>query len=76
MTTFHRFEDQWAVLLTTYRRDGRSTTRASARRLDGDDAGHAARALRRKHPVLQSVLVPLAHKLLRTGTAHFELRPR
>jgi hypothetical protein len=49
---------------------------ATARRLDGDEARHAARARRRKHPVLQGVLVPIAHKLLRTGTAPFELRPR
>jgi len=122
MTNLQSFTDQWAVLLTTYRRDGTpvgtpvslavdgdrafvrspgtawkvkrirnnprveiapSTARgrptgprvpAFARRLEGDQAKHAARALRRKHPVLQGVLVPLAHKLLRCGTAHFELR--
>jgi uncharacterized protein len=124
MQTLDRFERTWAVLLTSYRRDGtpvgtpvslavqgdrgfvRSpgtawkvkrirrdprveiapcTVRgrptgpplaATARRLDGDEARHAARALRRRHPVLQGVLVPLAHKLLRCGTAHFEIRPR
>ena len=123
MQTLERFEPAWAVLLTSYRRDGtpvgtpvslavegdrgfvRSpgnawkvkrirhdprveiapcTVRgrptgppaaAMARRLDGDEARHAARALRRRHPVLQGVLVPLAHKLLRCGTAHFEIRP-
>jgi len=122
MTNLQPFTDQWAVLLTTFRRDGtpvgtavslavdgdrafvrspgtawkvkrirnnprveiapstprgRPTgpaVRAFARRLEGDQAKHAARALRRKHPVLQGVLVPLAHKLLRCGTAHFELR--
>ena len=124
MQTLDRFEHTWAVLLTSYRRDGtpvgtpvslavqgdRGFVRspgtawkvkrirrdprveiapctprgrptgpslpATARRLDGDEARHAARALRRRHPVLQGILVPLAHKLLRCGTAHFEIRPR
>jgi uncharacterized protein len=124
MQPLDRFEHTWAVLLTSYRRDGspvgtpvslaiqgdrgfiRSpgtawkvkrirrdprveiapcTPRgrptgpplpATARRLDGDEAHHAARALRRRHPVLQGILVPLAHKLLRCGTAHYEIRPR
>jgi PPOX class probable F420-dependent enzyme len=49
---------------------------ARARRLEGDEARVAARALRHRHPVLQGVLVPLGHRLLRTGTAHFELRVR
>jgi hypothetical protein len=47
---------------------------AVARRIDGDDAARAARALRRKHPVLQGLLVPLAHRLLRCGTAYYEVR--
>jgi uncharacterized protein len=124
MTELDRFTDQWAVLLTTFRRDGTpvgtpvslavdgdhgyvrspgtawkvkrlrndphaqiapSTFRgrptgpaidAVARRLDGDDAARAARALRRKHPVLQGLLVPLAHRLLRCGTAYYEVRAR
>ncbi len=117
------FIDQWAVLLTSFRRDGtpvgtpvsiavdgdrgylpspgtawkvkriRNEPRieiapctprgrptgpavaATARRLEGREARRAARALRRKHPVLQGVLVPLAHRLMRCGTAHFEVRP-
>jgi uncharacterized protein len=124
METLDRLEPAWAVLLTSYRRDGtpvatpvslavdgdRGFVRspgtawkvkrirrdprveiapctprgrptgpalpALARRLDGDEARRAARALRRRHPVLQGVLVPLAHRLLRCGTAHFEIRPR
>ena len=44
---------------------------ALATRIDGEDARRAARALRRKHPVLQGVLVPLAHRVLRCGTAYF-----
>ena len=122
MTNLQSFTNQWAVLLTSYRRDGTpvgtpvslavdgdrafvrspgtawkvkrirnnpcveiapSTPRgrptgpsvsAFARRLEGDEATQAARALRRKHPVLQGILVPLAHRVLRCGTAHFEVR--
>ena len=123
MTNFEPFVDQWAVLLTSFRRDGtpvgtpvslavdgdrafvrspgtawkvkriRNDPRvevapctprgrptgppvaAIARRIDSDDAERAAGALRRKHPVLQGVLVPVAHRLLRCGTAYLELRP-
>jgi PPOX class probable F420-dependent enzyme len=122
MTCLDSFTDQWAVLLTTFRRDGtpvgtpvslavdgerafiRSpgsggkvkrmrrepcvevapcTARgrptgpsiaALATPLRGEDAKRAARALRRKHPILQGLLVPLAHRLLRCGTAYYELR--
>jgi len=49
------------------------------RRLDGDQARHAARLLASKHPILHGVLVPLAHRALRrtkTGrTVHFEFMP-
>jgi PPOX class probable F420-dependent enzyme len=51
---------------------------ATARRLEGAEAGHAARLLARKHPWLHGVLVPLTHRLGRakTGrTVHFELTP-
>jgi PPOX class probable F420-dependent enzyme len=122
MTLLDPFTHQWAVLLTTFRRDGtpvgtpvslavdgeRAFVRspgnawkvkrirrnphveiapctprgrptgpavpALARPLQGEDAKRAARALRRKHPLLQGVLVPLAHRLMCCGTAHFELR--
>jgi PPOX class probable F420-dependent enzyme len=50
----------------------------TARRLEYDEFRHAGRLLRRKHPVLHGVLVPLAHRLGRakTGkTVHFELTP-
>lgn len=49
------------------------------RRLEGDEARRATRLLRRKHPLLHGVVVPLAHRLARsrTGrTVHFELTPR
>lgn len=47
-------------------------------RLDGDDAQRAAALLARKYPVLHGVLVPLAHRILRskTGrTVYFGLVP-
>ncbi|MGS2616378.1 PPOX class F420-dependent oxidoreductase [Micromonospora sp. LZ34] len=50
---------------------------ATARRLTGPEYAAAARALRRKYPLLHGVLVPLTHRLgrRRTGrTVHFELR--
>jgi len=52
--------------------------RARARRLEGAEAGYAAHALARKHPLLHGVLVPLGHRVGRskTGrTVHFELVP-
>ncbi|PXY30459.1 PPOX class F420-dependent enzyme [Prauserella coralliicola] len=48
------------------------------RRLAGEENRHAARMLRRKHPLLHGVVVPLTHRLARakTGrTVHFELTP-
>lgn len=52
--------------------------RGTARLLDGTEARDAARLLRRKHPLLHGLLVPLAHRVgrSRTGrTVHFELTP-
>jgi PPOX class probable F420-dependent enzyme len=52
--------------------------RARARRLSGAEHDRAGRLLARKHPLLHGVLVPLAHRVLRTkagGTVHFELMP-
>jgi PPOX class probable F420-dependent enzyme len=52
--------------------------RVLARRLDGTEARRAARLLRRKHPLLHGVIVPLSHRIARakTGrTVHFELVP-
>ncbi|WP_327115964.1 PPOX class F420-dependent oxidoreductase [Streptomyces sp. NBC_01341] len=36
---------------------------------------HAARTLSRKYPALHGVVVPLAHRLKRDRTLHYELRP-
>jgi PPOX class probable F420-dependent enzyme len=46
---------------------------ARARLLDGDDAEAARRALARRHPVLQRVLVPAVHRLLGYTTLHYEV---
>lgn len=47
--------------------------RGTARLLEGDDAHTAARALARRHPVLQGALVPMMHRVLRYQTMHYEL---
>ena len=49
---------------------------AYARPLEGREAHVAARALARRHPVLQAVLVPLTHRLMRYRTMHYELCAR
>jgi uncharacterized protein len=46
---------------------------ARALLLGGDDARRAAKALARRHPVLQGLLVPFGHRLLRYRTMHYEL---
>jgi PPOX class probable F420-dependent enzyme len=48
---------------------------ARATLLDGEQADVAASALARRHPVLQGILVPLAHRVLRYRTMHYELSP-
>ena len=49
--------------------------RARATLLDGEESRVAARALARRHRVLQAILVPTAHRLLRYRTMHYELVP-
>jgi PPOX class probable F420-dependent enzyme len=46
---------------------------ACARPLTGEEERRAARALARKYPLLQGVLIPLAHRLMRTKTLNLEL---
>ncbi len=41
--------------------------------LTGEQERIAARALARRHLLLQGILVPLAHRLLRYRTMHYEL---
>ena len=48
---------------------------ARATLLEGEEARVAAKALARRHRVLQAVLVPAAHRLMRYDTMHYELRP-
>ena len=49
--------------------------RACAIVLEGEQARIAAKALARRHRVLQGMIVPLAHRLLHYQTMHYELRP-
>jgi PPOX class probable F420-dependent enzyme len=49
---------------------------ARATLLDGEQARVAARALARRHRVLQAILVPAAHRLMRYRTMHYELIPQ
>ncbi|MFE6038084.1 PPOX class F420-dependent oxidoreductase [Streptomyces sp. NPDC056452] len=53
------------------------TISASARLLaqGSKENTHAARTLSRKYPALHGVFVPLAHRLKRDRTLHYELRP-
>ena len=48
---------------------------ARATLLEGEQARIAAKALARRHRLLQAILVPLAHRLLRYRTMHYELQP-
>ena len=47
--------------------------RAQATLLQGRQARTAAAALARRHPVLQRLLVPATHRLMRYRTLHYEL---
>jgi uncharacterized protein len=46
---------------------------ARARLLAGDEARTAARTLSRKYRVLHGLVIPQAHRLMRTSTLHYEL---
>lgn len=48
---------------------------ARSRLLDGEEAERAARAIASRQPILQGVLVPLMHRLMRYRTLHYELTP-
>ena len=49
--------------------------RARTRLLVGSEEAEARRALARRHPLLHGVVVPVAHRLMRYKTIHFELVP-
>ncbi len=51
------------------------TVNARALLLAGSQATIAAKALARRHRVLQAVVVPLAHRLMHYRTLHYELQP-
>ncbi|MGB0092430.1 MAG: PPOX class F420-dependent oxidoreductase [Solirubrobacteraceae bacterium] len=53
---------------------GRSVD-ARATLLAGEQAQIPGRALARRHRLLQGILVPLAHRLMRYQTMHYELHP-
>ena len=48
---------------------------AHARLLSAEESEAAGRLIDRKYPVLQHLLVRLAHKIMRTPTLHYELTP-
>jgi uncharacterized protein len=49
--------------------------RPRTRLLSGAESEHAGTLIERKHPILQGVLVPLAHRLRGQTTVHVEVRP-
>lgn len=49
--------------------------RLRATLLDGERAAYASRLIERKHPLLQGILVPWAHRIRQQTTVHFELAP-
>lgn len=44
--------------------------------LEGEEATKAAEALSRKYRILHGLLIPRAHRLMRTRTIHMEFVPR
>ena len=73
-----RMRNNPAVLVAPSTVRGRPTgptVAAHARLLGGEEAKHAARALARRQRLLQGVLVPVAHRLMRYRTLHYELTP-
>ena len=73
-----RMRNNPAVLVAPSTVRGRvtgATIAARSRLLEGEEAKHAARAIARRQPLLQGVLVPLFHKLMRYRTLHYELTP-
>ena len=52
-----------------------SAVHARATLLDGEQARLAARAQARRHRILQAILVPATHRLMRYRTMHYELVP-
>ena len=73
-----RMRNNPAVLVAPSTVRGRATgpaIGARSRLLDGEEARRAAHAIARRQPILQGLLVPLTHKLMRYRTLHYELTP-
>jgi PPOX class probable F420-dependent enzyme len=71
-----RMRNNPAVLVAPSTMRGRVRGEAIAARsrlLDGNEARRAAHAIARRQPILQGVLVPLGHRLMRYRTLHYEL---
>ena len=54
-------------------RGSEHANRDEARLLQGDEEGAAAKLIDSKYPILQGVLVHLAHRIRRLRTVHYEL---
>ncbi len=52
-----------------------SAMRGTARLLSDAEAKPIRRMLARKYPMLQRILVPLGHKIMRVHTLHYEVTP-
>jgi PPOX class probable F420-dependent enzyme len=50
-----------------------ATIGARSRLLEGEEAERAARAIAHRQPLLQGLLVPVYHRLMRYRTLHYEL---
>jgi PPOX class probable F420-dependent enzyme len=73
---FKRIRHNPAVEIAPSNKHGQATgsaIHARARVLSGAEAAHAGRLLARKYPLMQGILVPLAHRLYRVQTMHIEL---
>jgi PPOX class probable F420-dependent enzyme len=73
-----RMRNNPAVLVAPSTVRGRATgptIGARARLLEDEEAKHAARSIARRQPLLQGVLVPVAHRVMRYRTLHYELTP-
>jgi len=72
-----RSNDSVEVAPATFRgRPTGPTVHARAVLLTGSQAEIAAKALARRHRVLQAVVVPLTHRVMSYRTLHYELQPR
>jgi hypothetical protein len=75
MTSFEPFNDARVLVAPATiggRRRGEPVP-ARSRLLSGEEAAHAARAIARRQRILQGILVPLTHRLMRYRTVHYEL---